>query len=46
MSVEDAKAFIEAVKKLAFEMPPPNEYTPRFIELCAWAEYKVYQHGK
>jgi hypothetical protein len=24
----------EQVKKLAFEMPPPNDYTPRFVMLA------------
>ena len=44
MKPEDAKAFIEAIKKLAFEMPPPNAYTPRFVEMCIWAERKLHEH--
>ena len=41
--------FTKAVEKLAFEMPPPNEYTPRLVQMCieqramlrAWAR----EHG-
>jgi hypothetical protein len=29
--------FIDAVEKLAFEMPVPNPYTPRFIQMCVEA---------
>ena len=31
------KVFVEAVEKLAFEMRPPNAYTPRFVQLCVEA---------
>lgn len=33
--------FIEAVKKLAFEMPPENNYTSRFVMLCILAANEV-----
>lgn len=34
---EQFKQFINAVEKLAFEMEPPNDYTPRFIQLVVAA---------
>jgi hypothetical protein len=27
-------AFAEAVERLAFEMPAPNAFTPRFVQMC------------
>lgn len=29
--------FISAVERLAFEMPAPNPYTPRFVQMCVEA---------
>ena len=30
-------AFTDAVEELAFEMAPPNAYTPSFVQLCVEA---------
>lgn len=32
---EGGAQFIDAVEKIAFEMTPPNAYTPRLVQLCA-----------
>lgn len=36
--IEEARAGLVATEKhvraLAFAMPPPNQYTPRFLEIC------------
>lgn len=32
---ERADDFAKEVEKLAFEMPPPNEFTPRFVQLVS-----------
>lgn len=31
---EALRPFADRIEKLAFEMPPPNAYTPRFVELA------------
>ena len=31
---EDIYMFLEKLKKLALSMPPPNPYTPQFIQLA------------
>lgn len=33
----DLKALADAMEKLAFEMPAPNEFTPRFVQLAVAA---------
>jgi hypothetical protein len=35
---EALKAFTKQVNKIAWEMPPPNSYTPQFLMLCGEAE--------
>lgn len=35
---KDLLAFSEAVKQIAFEMPAPNEFTPRFVMIAIEAE--------
>lgn len=37
--------FTEAVRKIAFEMPPPNQYTPRFIALVVEAEQRILREA-
>lgn len=32
--VDGLKAYSESIKRIAFEMPPPNPYTPRFVQLA------------
>lgn len=34
MTNQQLVAFISAVEKLAFEMPAPNPYTPRLVQMC------------
>lgn len=43
MRPEDSKAFIDAVEKLAFDMPAPNPYTPQFVMLCVEARRLLNQ---
>ena len=38
--------FIDAVRRLAFEMPPPNTYTPRFVQLCIEARAALAEEPK
>lgn len=48
--VEDIRrqmlAFAAAVKRLAFEMPPPNEYTPKFVQMALAAERIAREAGR
>ena len=39
------REFAEAVKRLAFEMPPPNPYTPRFVQMAQSALYLSHQRA-
>ena len=34
MSNVNIKDFIDAVERMAFEIPPPNQHTPRLVQLC------------
>lgn len=38
--------FVQAVERLAFEMPAPNEYTPRFVQLCVTAQQLIAAEGR
>lgn len=40
-SIDAMLAFVEAVRRLAFEMPAPNEYTPRFVLMCIAADARL-----
>jgi len=42
--ISDMKNFAEAVKSLAFKMPPPNEFTPQFVMLAQAAERIAQEH--
>src|SRR3990167_11532646 len=37
------KRFIDAVEKLAFEIPAPNLYTPQFVQMCISARLSATQ---
>lgn len=37
----ELKAFIDAVERLAFDMKPPNPYTPQFVQLCVEARTRL-----
>lgn len=43
---EVLKAFAEAVEKLAWEMPAPNPYTPRLIDMCILARFEINKAEK
>lgn len=40
----DMKSFADAVKVLAFKMPPPNEWTPQFVQLAQAAHRIAIEH--
>jgi hypothetical protein len=42
--VEAMKSFTNAVEKLAFSMPAPNDYTPKFIQLVVQAQSVIASH--
>jgi hypothetical protein len=44
MALDEAKAFIDAVERLAFSMPAPNSYTPQFMLLCVEARRLLNKH--
>ncbi len=35
--------FANAVERLAFEMPPPNVWTPQFMQLAQSAKLRMFQ---
>lgn len=35
------KAFADRVEKLAFDMEPPNPYTPQFVQLCQYVRGEI-----
>jgi hypothetical protein len=39
------RGFIEAVEKLAFEMPAPNPYTPRLLQMCITARFMIVENN-
>jgi hypothetical protein len=38
------RQFVDAVEQLAFEMPAPNGYTPRFVQICAGMQASLAAH--
>ncbi len=38
------ETFTNQVEKLAFKMPPPNSFTPQFVELVCAARHFAIQH--
>lgn len=36
--VEDMRDFAKAIEALAFKMPPPNAFTPQFVQLAQAAK--------
>lgn len=39
-----ARQFAEAVRREAFKMPPPNEWTPRFVMLANEVDHRITAH--
>jgi hypothetical protein len=35
------KAFTDRVETLAFKMPPPNVWTPQFVQLCNYVRHEI-----
>lgn len=38
--------FLDRVRRLAFEMPPPNIYTPCFVQMCLEATAALAEEPK
>lgn len=37
----DIMEFIEAVESIAFDIPPPNRWTPKLVQLCQVARHNA-----